>query len=62
MVRRAEIAENSITLDEDLVDVDDQSSGISQGVSFVDPFINGGTIFEIITASAEISRTEDFSF
>jgi hypothetical protein len=55
------IAKDSVALDENLVDIDYKSSGVSEGISLVDPFIHCSTVFEVVAAGTEISRAEDFS-
>lgn len=59
MLLWAAITENTMTFDEDLVDINNQSSSVSQGVSFLDPFNNRRSVFLVIASWAEVAGTED---
>lgn len=59
MLGGAAVAENSVALDEDLIDVDDQASSVPQSEAPLDPFDHCVSVLLVIAGSAQVARAED---
>lgn len=59
MFGRSTVAEDSVSFDEDLIDVDHQSSSVSESHALLDPLNHCIPVLLVIAGSAQIARTED---